>query len=84
MILTEGPHEHALVQLGELSAGRVALEAAELAPGTDTTYRALTDPRRRPHRPREPISDHLLNMTPAAFELDEGMFAKNRTIRDGG
>ena len=32
----------------------------------------------------EPISDHLLNMTPAAFELDEGMFAKNvRSARKG-
>ena len=37
---------HALVQLGELSAGRVGLEAAELAPGTEETCRALTDPRR--------------------------------------
>ena len=68
---------HALVQLGELSAGRVALEAAELAPGTEETYRALTDPRRRPPRPREPISDHLLNMSPALFELDEDRFARS-------
>ena len=74
---------HAWVQLGELSAVRVALEAAELALGPNTTYRALTDPRRRPLRPREPISDHFLNMNPAAFELDEGMFANVRSAQKG-
>ena len=75
---------HALVQLGESSAGRIALEAAESAPGSEATYKALTDPRRRPPRPREPIPDHLLNMTPALFELDEDKFAKNvRSARKG-
>ena len=34
---------HALVQLGELSAGRQALEEASVAPGTDATYQALTN-----------------------------------------
>ena len=33
---------HALVQMGELSAGRHALEGAALAPGTDATRRALS------------------------------------------
>ena len=68
--------DHVLVQLGELPAGRVALEAAQLAPGTEVTYRALTDPRR--------FSDHLLNMSPVLFELDEDTFAKNvRSARKG-
>ena len=31
---------HALVQLGELSVGRQALEGASLAPGTDATHQA--------------------------------------------
>ena len=57
---------------------------AELAPGTEETYSALTDPRRRPPRPREHISDHFLNMSPALFELDEDRFAKNlRSARKG-
>ena len=30
-----------------------------------------------------PISDHLLNLNPVAFELDEGMFAKVRSARKG-
>ena len=34
-----------LVQLGELSAARVALEGAEVAPGTLATLRELTNPR---------------------------------------
>ena len=33
----------ALVQMGELSAGRAALEGASLAPGNETTRRALVD-----------------------------------------
>ena len=32
-----------LVQMGELSAGRLALEGAQIAPGDDATYKALTD-----------------------------------------
>ena len=54
MIPTEGPHElMALVQLGELSAGRVALEAAELAP-----HRHVQGT----HRPSSP--DHLAHRNP--------------------
>ena len=40
-----------LVQMGELSAGRVALEGAQIAPGDDATYKGLTDASRRPQSP---------------------------------
>ena len=38
----------------------------------------------RPPCPREPISDHLLNVSPGLFELDEDRFSKNvRSARKG-
>ena len=40
----------ALVELGELSSARQALEGATCAPGDDTTGAALTNPARRPPR----------------------------------
>ena len=46
----------ALVQLGELSVGRHALEGAPLALGNEETRRALTDERRRPPTLRAPLS----------------------------
>ena len=63
------------VQLGELSAGRQALEGATLAPGSIQTL---------PH-PREPLSADLLTFQPAnAFELDERKFSRNlRSFRRG-
>ena len=45
-----------LVQMGELSAGRLALEGAQIAPGDDATFKALTDATRRPPVPRAPLS----------------------------
>ena len=76
---------HTLVQLGEVSAGRAALESAELAPGSEETRCELTDPRRRPSRAREPIAQHILNHVPdTLFILDEDVFAKNvRSARKG-
>ena len=69
---------HMLVQLGELSAGRAALEAADLAPGTDETLQQLRNPVRRPPRPREPIPNELLEEIPRSlFELDEAKFLQN-------
>ena len=38
----------ALTQMGELSAARLALEGAAVAPGTRATLAALQDPERRP------------------------------------
>ena len=74
-----------LVQLGELSSGRQALEAAEVAPGTLQTLQALRDPSRRPRPAREAISRELLDFEPAtSLELDEGLFSKNlRSARRG-
>ena len=37
-----------LVHFGELSAARIALEGAQVAPGTLATMRELTNPERRP------------------------------------
>ena len=48
-----------LVQMGELSAARQALEGAAVAPGTEATRAALTDPAKRPPAPREPLPRHL-------------------------
>ena len=50
-----GARAERLVQLGEISAGRQALESGKVAPGTLATLRALTDPDRRPPVPREPL-----------------------------
>ena len=45
-----------MVQLGEVSAGRQALDGACLAPGDLKTFDALKDPTRRPPVPK----DHTL------------------------
>ena len=67
------------VQLGELSAGRQALEGAEVAPGTAETLRAL---RNRPATARDDIPELPRDLT--AFNLDEDLFNKNvRTARKG-
>ena len=47
-----------LVQIGELSAARV-VEGAEVAPGTLATLRELTNPERRPPRPRQELSQEV-------------------------
>ena len=74
-----------LVQMGELSAGRAALEAAELAPGTNATLQQLQDLARQPPRAREPIPDHLLTEMPVAqFDMEEHKFPQNlRSARKG-
>ena len=75
---------HVLVQLGELSAGRQALEGASLAPGTDATYQALTNPLKRPPVPREPLSDDLFVRRGGRVHLDQDMFAKNLRVARRG
>ena len=74
-----------LVQLGELSSARQALEGAEVAPGDRNTLAALQDPVRRPAIPRDPLPEDLLTHVPARiFELDKGKFSKNlRSARRG-
>ena len=75
---------HALVQLGELSAGRQALEGASLAPGTDATYQALKNPLKRPPVPREPLPDDLFVRRGGRVHLDRDMFAKNLRVARRG
>ena len=70
---------HAMVQLGELSGGQ-ALEGASLAPGTDATYQALTNPLKRLPVPREPLSDDLFVHRGGWVHLDRDMFAKNLRV----
>ena len=64
-----------LVSVGELSAVRQALEGASVAPGTLRTLRELTNPEKRPVRPRSPIPPDIdgyepeeqLNLSPEAL-----------------
>ena len=74
----------ALVQLGELSAARHALEGASLAPGNEATHSALTDERKRPSQPREPLPDDLFERRGAMFVLDHEIFAKNLRVARRG
>ena len=53
------------VRQGQLSRARQALTAAALAPGTDETLRALSDPTRRPPSRRREIPAEVLSHEPA-------------------
>ena len=67
---------HSLVQMGELSRGRAALETAERAPGPNETLEALRGV--VPPRAREPIPNHLMDhVLDAPCGLDEDTFAKH-------
>ena len=69
------------IQLGELTAGRQALEGADLAPGTPDTMRQL---RARPREPRDPILGVDDRIPLAPFELDRDKFGANlRSARRG-
>ena len=50
---------HRLIQLGELSAARQALEGDPPAPGNNATLQLLRDPERRPAAPRGPLAPEL-------------------------
>ena len=70
--------------MGELSAGRQALEGAEVVPGTGHTLDRLRDPVRRPHEPREPLPYTVSSARPAkAFILDDLFLHNFRTSRRG-
>ena len=73
----------ALVQLGELSAGRQALEGAELAPGSEETLRELRNPLKRPPRARAPLPQILDHVPARPFELEEDRFAQVLRSRRG-
>ena len=74
-----------LVALGEISAGRAALEGAPVAPGSQATLDALRDETRRPRTLREPLPEELSNFQPeTAFCLDRDRFLRNlRCARRG-
>ena len=64
--------------LGELSAGRQALEGATIAPATLSTLRVLTNPIRRPAAPREPLHEDLTrHVLEHEFQLDPDVFLAN-------
>ena len=54
----------ALVQIGELSSARLALEGASVAPGNQETRAALQNPERRPPCLRDTIPPDILNAAP--------------------
>ena len=67
-----------LVELGELSSARQALEGAAVAPG-DRMLDKLQDERRRPQQPREPLPPDMMTVQPEIeFQLDEKMFGRPR------
>ena len=68
--------------MGGLTAGRQALEVADLAPGTAETLHLL---RQRPDRPRDPLPVELVNHVPVQrLAMDEDRFADNlRPSRKG-
>ena len=74
-----------LIQMGELSSARQALEGADLAKGDRRTLGLLTDVNKRPDHPRDSIPEELTAYEPMAmFDLDEQLFARNvRSSRRG-
>ena len=72
---TRAARAMSLVQVGELSAVRQALEGAALAPGNLATLRALADPAKRPLFPREELSVEVAHVEPEEpFQLDAEEF----------
>ena len=55
---------HHMIQLGEVSAGRQALEGASLATGDERILKALKDPARRPALPRNPVPHEIAQFEP--------------------
>ena len=74
-----------LVQMGELSAGRQALEGAPVAPGNRETLNQLQDPVRRPPVMRDPLPAAITEfVSDRSFSLEEKKFASNlRSSRKG-
>ena len=76
---------HNLIQMGELSAARQALEGDPVAPANDATLRVLRDPQRRPHAPRGPLAPELTGYQPTSLvELEQDRLLRNlRSARRG-
>ena len=74
-----------MVQLGEVSAGRQALDGACLAPGDLKTLKALEDPIRHPPVPRDPLPDSIAQCElQERFSLSQELFFQNvRRARKG-
>ena len=74
-----------LIQMGELSAARHALEGDPIAPGNRQTLSALQDPERRPPVPREALPASIVNHFPQTeIDLDQDRFLANlRSARRG-
>ena len=67
-----------LVQMGELSAGRQALEGAPVAPGNRETLNQLQDPVRRPPVMRDPLPAAITEfVSDRSLSLEEKKFASN-------
>ena len=70
--------------MGELFAGRQALEGADIALGNNATLQMLQDPRKRP--PRTRLGDEIPreHVAQSPFDLEEKRFLGNlRTSRRG-
>ena len=65
--------------------GELALEGAEIAPGSHATLQALTNEDRRPAIPREPLPQAVIDFVPAVeFNLEDNLFCKTlRSARRG-
>ena len=67
-----------LIELGELSSARQALEGAAEAPGDQAKLDKLQDECCRPQQPRELLPPDMMTFEPEIeFQLDEKMFGKN-------
>ena len=67
-----------LIQMGELSAARHALEGDLIAPGNRQTLNALQDPESRPPVPREALPASIINHFPQTeIDLDQDRFLAN-------
>ncbi|CAJ1362273.1 unnamed protein product [Effrenium voratum] len=73
----------ARVRKGEVS--RQLLTAAELVPGTEATWEALTDPERRPPEPRDHMPSDVIAFTPDALPriTPDALAAALRTSKRG-
>ena len=62
------------MRVGELCAGRLALDGAQVSVGDPAILRALTDNSRRPTVPNASLSQSVLEAQPEACLLDEDLF----------
>ena len=63
-----------LLQFGELSSARQALEGATLGPGNDATFAALRNPTKQPPLLREPLSPEMSEFRQVLVDFDEHRF----------